>query len=113
MKTFNKIVLVLVVILAVLSFGRTFVNSGNKAISVMNSEEKALIEKVKSQIDNNSTREEVFDILGEPTEDVVLVAKWNGLGGSFLNQGRVYFIDGKAGKFRLMKIGYFFYEIEF
>ncbi len=93
---------------------RTFATTGEKAIAVMTPEELTVLEKV-SQIDKNMNAEEVFRILGEPTEDLLVIAKWNGMGGSSLSQGRVYFRvrDGKVREFRLIKLGYFFYVINF
>lgn len=113
MKWFNRIILVLFVVLAVFLLFRTFYNSDERALNLMTNEEKIVLEKM-SKIDKNSTREDFIAILGDPNEDIVFSLKWNNFGDSFLSQGRAYFdLDGKIIKFRILKLGYFFYEKDY
>lgn len=113
MKLFNKIVLAVFIVSFLFVVIRPFLNMDEEAILLMTGEERDLVEMVENKIDKNSTKEEVLKILGEPTEYNYLVLKWNGLGSSILNQGRIYFsFEEKAQKFRLMKLGYYFYEID-
>ena len=67
------------------------------------------LERVAS-IHKGMAAPQVYAVLGEPTSDLYLVAKWDGFGGSRLSQLRVYFYDGHPQKIRWMKLGYFVYE---
>lgn len=75
----------------------------------MNEEERGKLELLLS-IKPTMNSEQVYEILGQPTDDLYLVAKWNGFGGSSLSQVRMYFADGHPRKVRWIKIGFFAYE---
>lgn len=88
---------------------RTVSTTGERAVQAMNAEERAALRGVLL-LRRGMSAEDVYRALGPPTEDLGLVAKWNGLGGSALSQVRVYFLDGRAFKVRWMKLGAFVYE---
>jgi hypothetical protein len=88
---------------------RTVSTTGERAVQAMNAEERAALRGVLA-LHRGMTAEEVFRMLGPPSDDLGLVAKWNGFGGSGLSQARVYFLDGRPVKVRWMKLGSFVYE---
>ena len=88
---------------------RTFTTTGERAVAVMDAEERVALGRL-SLINRTMSVEEVHRALGPPTQDVFVLAKWNGFGGSPLSQARVYFVDGHPTKIRWMKLGYFVYE---
>lgn len=88
---------------------RTFTSTGQRAVAAMNAEELAALELLSS-INRAMSTDEVYRSLGPPSEDLYLIAKWNGFGGSVLSQARVYFVAGHPTKIRWMKLGFFVYE---
>lgn len=84
-------------------------NTGERAIARMNSEEREALKRI-ALVRSTMTAERVVQALGEPTSDIVMLAKWDGFGGSQLSQLRVYFSDGHPRKIRWLKLGYFLYE---
>ena len=88
---------------------RTFTTTGERAVAAMNAEERAALARL-STINRRMTAEQVHAALGPPTEDILVLAKWNGFGGSPLSQVRVYFVGDRPAKVRWMKLGYFVYE---
>ena len=93
-------------------FYRTFTTTGDDAVAVMNNEEREMLDRVLS-IGPKMDPSEVYRLLGEPTSDLLVIAQWDGFAGSVLSRGRIYFIDGKPGKFRWIKLGYFVYEVKY
>jgi len=116
----GKIVIILVVVLILLSAAgvslylgyTTVTTSGDAAIAVMTGEELEALELI-NRIKATTSKDEANDILGEPSEDVYVVSKWNGFGGSSLSQMRIYFDSGYPRKIRWIKLGNFIYEIDF
>lgn len=94
---------------AVYYVDRTVSTTGERAVQAMNAEERAALRGVLA-LRRGMTPEDVFRTLGPPSQDIGLVAKWNGFGGSALSQVRVYFIDGRPARVRWMKLGSFVYE---
>ena len=88
---------------------RTFTTTGEGAVAVMSAEERDALARL-SRINRRMTAEQVHEVLGPPTEDILVLAKWNGFGGSPLSQVRVYFVGDNPAKIRWMKLGYFVYE---
>ena len=88
---------------------RTFTTTGQRAVQAMNAEELAALARL-ARINRAMSADQVYQALGPPTEDLYLLAKWNGFGGSALSQARVYFVDGHPAKIRWMKLGFFVYE---
>lgn len=88
---------------------RMFTTTGARAVAAMDVEERAALARLMS-INKRMSIEDVHQTLGSPTEDVFVLAKWNGFGGSPLSQVRVYFVGGHPAKLRWMKLGYFVYE---
>jgi pheromone shutdown protein TraB len=94
---------------AVYYIDRTVSTTGEQAVQAMNAEERAALGRVLA-LRRGMTAEEVFRSLGPPSEDLGLLAKWDGFGGSALSQVRVYFLDGRPVKVRWLKLGAFVYE---
>jgi hypothetical protein len=92
-------------------FYNTFKHRGHNAISRMTDEDKRWLENV-TLISNDMTKDQVYEILGDPSQDIILMAKWRGFGSSPLSELRIYFSDGHPRKVRWMKLGYFMYEKE-
>lgn len=88
---------------------RMFSNMGEHAVTAMNAEELAAL-RLLSSVNRNMSTDQVFRVLGEPSEDLYFLAKWNGFGGSVLSQARIHFIDGRPAKIRWMKVGFFVYD---
>ncbi len=88
---------------------RTFTTTGERAVAAMGAEERAALARLSS-INRTMSVEDVHRALGPPTEDLFVLSKWNGFGGSPLSQARVYFVDQHPAKIRWMKLGYFVYE---
>jgi len=116
MKKSNFLLLVLLIIVfsglaGVTGFigYRTISNTGQLAVSMMNEEGRAELELLSS-IKPTMNPEQVYEKLGLPSQDLYLVAKWNGFGGSSLSQMRVYFAGGHPRKIRWIKIGFFSFE---
>jgi hypothetical protein len=87
----------------------TFRYSGDKAASRMNPAELQLLQRVE-QIDDGMEAAEVHAMLGEPTREVLGIAKWQGFGGSKRSQLRVYFVDGHPVRIRWIKAGHFIHD---
>jgi pheromone shutdown protein TraB len=94
---------------AVYFIDRTVSTTGERAMRAMNAEERVALRGVLA-LRRSMRAEDVHRLLGPPSEDLGLVAKWNGFGGSGLSQVRVYFLDGRPVKVRWMKLGSFVYE---
>jgi len=110
----NQFVLIALLVIAVLGGAgyftyRTFSTTGDGAIAMMNKEEGHALERLLT-IDPAMRADEVFGILGQPTDDLYVMAKWNGFGGSGLSQARVYFAHGHPRMIRWIKLGAFVYE---
>lgn len=88
---------------------RMFSNMGEYAVTAMNAEELAALDRLSS-IHRNMSMEQVHRMLGPPSEDLYFMAQWNGFGGSVLSQARVYFLNERPTKIRWMKVGFFVYE---
>lgn len=88
---------------------RTFSTNGQRAVATMNAEELAAL-GLLSSINRGMSADQVYQILGPPSEDLYLMAKWNGFGGSALSQARVYFVSEHPIKIRWIKLGFFVYE---
>jgi hypothetical protein len=88
---------------------RTFTTTGARAVAAMNAEERAALGRLYS-INRSMNTDQVHRALGPPSEDLFLLAKWNGFGGSPLSQARVYFAGGHPAKIRWIKLGFFVYE---
>ena len=88
---------------------RTFTTTGQRAVGVMNPEERAALDGL-SKISRAMSTEQVYRALGPPSEDLYLVAKWNRFGGSALSQARIYFVNERPMKIRWIKLGFFVYE---
>ena len=115
-KTKQAIVIALVVVLIVCggtAFGcltwNTIRHAGDQAVAQMNSDEREWLKRV-TLIHPAMNAEQVYKVLGEPTSDILLLAKWDGFGGSQLSQLRIYFFDGHPRRIRWLKLGYFMYE---
>lgn len=118
MKTTQRLLVGLVIVAVVCgaaAFGylgfETVNYTGERAIAQMNSEELAALKRV-ALIHAAMDAAQVYAVLGDPTADVLLVAKWENFGGSRLSQLRIYFYDGHPRKVRWFKLGYFVYEKE-
>jgi hypothetical protein len=88
---------------------RTFSTTGAQAVSRMDNEERHALRRLSS-IEHSMSAEQVYLVLGPPSEDFFLSAKWDGFGGSRLSQLRVYFADEHPHRIRWIKLGYFVYE---
>ncbi len=84
-------------------------NTGGRAIARMNPEERKALKRIEL-VRPTMTAERVYEVLGEPTSEILAVAKWDGFGDSQLSQLRVYFSEGHPRKVRWLKLGYFLYE---
>ena len=115
MKLKNKIlvavVLVVIVVVAVVVLGvyRTLSNQGEKAISLMNESELALLEKV-SLIQKGMSYDEVTEILGEPDREALALRPSWMVNNSPFNQISVYFGNEGAFKVRWLNLGCFVFE---
>jgi len=116
MKRRNVVLVALAVLMFISASGvmvyfahRTFTTTGQRAVAMMNTEELAVLGKLSS-IRRAMSTDQVYQALGPPSEDLFLLAKWNGFGGSPLSQVRVYFVDKHPIKFRWIKLGFFVYE---
>jgi len=90
-------------------FDRMLSNTGEHAVTAMNAEELAAL-RLLSSVNRNMSADQVFRVLGPPSEDLYFLAKWNGFGGSPLSQARIYFINDRPTKIRWMKVGFFVYD---
>ena len=88
---------------------RSVTTSGEQAVAMMSAEELKSMELLSS-INRGMNREHVYRTLGPPSEDLHVLGKWNGFGGSDLSQTRVYFVDEIPLRIRWIKLGYFMYE---
>lgn len=88
---------------------RMFTTAGADAVAAMNFEEREALELIDS-VERDMSSEQVFEILGTPTEDLFFIAKWKGYGGSALSEMRVYFANDKLYKVVWLKLGFFVYE---
>lgn len=87
----------------------TFSHTDDQAIAQMNAEERELLARIE-RVHSRMNAEQVYEILGEPTTDLFLVAKWEGAGGSRFSELRMYYFDGRPRRIRWLKLGYFMYE---
>jgi hypothetical protein len=116
MNSRQKIVVALVVSVLVCGAsvaGYLIVNSlnhsGEQAVALMNAEERQWLERI-GQIRQEMDTAEVHAVFGEPTSDIILLAKWDGFAGSKLSQLRIYFSDGHPTRILWFKLGSFMYE---
>jgi len=91
---------------------KTVSTTWNDAIKIMTNEELEVLRKI-SKMDKNTTSEDVFLVLWEPTRDIYVLATWTWMANSQLIQWRMYFYKNKPVKFRFVKLWYFFYEVYF
>lgn len=88
---------------------RMVAHTGALAVQQMDAGEREALQRLAG-LRRDMTSADVYRVLGEPTEDLVLLAKWNGYGGSPLSQARVYFLDDHPVRVRWLKLGCFVYE---
>lgn len=88
---------------------QTFTHRGDEALTQMSAQEREWLARI-GRLHKGMTVAEVYQLLGEPSSDVVLAAKWDGFAGSRLSQLRVYFSEGHPYRLRWMKLGGFIYE---
>jgi hypothetical protein len=88
---------------------QTFSHMGEDAVAQMSGGEREWLARV-GKLHRGMSAAEVERLLGEPSVDMVLAAKWDGFAGSRLSQLRIYYHDGQPRRLRWMKIGYFVYE---
>lgn len=88
---------------------QTFSHTGEDALTQMTPQERDWLARI-GRLHKGMGAAEVHELLGEPSSDVLVAAKWDGFAGSRLSQLRVYFQDGHPRRVRWMKLGYFIYE---
>jgi len=66
---------------------RTFTTTGQSAVVTMNAEELTAL-ALLSSVNREMSTDQVYRILGPPSEDLYFLAKWNEFGGSVLSQTR-------------------------
>jgi hypothetical protein len=88
---------------------QTFSHTGEEAVTQMTPEERDWLARI-GRLHKGMRVPEVHELLGEPSSDVLVAAKWDGFAGSQLSQLRVYFHDGHPRRLRWMKLGHFIYE---
>jgi hypothetical protein len=88
---------------------KTFSHTGDEAASQMTKEEQEWLGRI-GRLHKAMPVAKVYELLGEPTSEVLSLAKWDGFAGSKLGQLRVYFTDGHPRRVRWLKLGYFVYE---
>ncbi len=96
-------------VLAATCVSRTVTTRGEQAVRAMDAEERAAFAQL-SLITREMRADQVYQVLGPPSEDLILVAKWNGYGGSIFSQLRVSFANGHPVSARWLKLGSFMYE---
>jgi hypothetical protein len=87
----------------------TFSYTGADAVTQMNDEERQLLERI-GRIERTMNAAAVYAALGEPTSEILGLAKWDGVAGSRLSQLRIYFLDGQPRRIRWIKLGAFMFE---
>jgi len=104
---------VVMVVCGATAFGyltwNTLRHAGDQAVAQMSSQEREWLKRI-TLIGPAMNAVQVYEVLGEPTSDIFLLAKWDGFGGSQLSQLRIYFSDGHPRRVRWLKLGYFVYE---
>jgi hypothetical protein len=86
-----------------------FSTTGQAAVETMNPKERGALELLTT-INREMTKQQVYQTLGQPTQDLVLLAKWRYFGGSNLSEVRIYFFDGHPVTVRWIKLGVFVIE---
>lgn len=88
---------------------RTLTTGGQEAVAVMNAEERAAYARLSTLAVSMSSAQ-VYERFGRPSDNLYLMAKWRGYGGSPLSELRIYFSEDHPRKIRWLKLGYFSYE---
>jgi hypothetical protein len=88
---------------------QTFSHTGEDAATQMTPGERDWLARI-GRLHKGMSVADVQKLLGEPSSDVLVAAKWDGFAGSRLSQLRVYFHEGQPRRVRWIKLGYFLYE---
>ena len=86
---------------------QTTQNTGELAIAQMNGDERDKLE-VLERLHFQTRATELHAMLGKPSSESQLLAKWDGFAGSKLSHLQIYLAErGQAREIRWMKLGYF------